>query len=156
MGRNSYPHRYGMAFAFSIIPCPQIHPRPLRLAFPDGRPTGLPRSTPVTIMSDLGPTCTPEVPRSRQGNRYALILTSYHFGPGVSSVRGQYLAPVLRDDAYGGSHLLAISLDPSPCTAWYWQLTPPLTFLVSTQLGVGILCPSRYIVSEASHPMGIP
>ena len=35
-------------------------------------------------MSDLGPTYTPEVQRSRQGNRYTLILTSYHFGPGVS------------------------------------------------------------------------
>ena len=68
------------------------------------------------------------MPRSRQGNRYALVLTSYHFGPGVSSVRGQYLAPVLRDDTYGGSHMLAISLDPSPFTAWYWQLALPLTF----------------------------
>ena len=119
-----------MAFACSIIPCPQIHQRPLRLAFPCGRPTGLPRSTQVTIMSDLGPTYTPEVQRSRQGNRYALVLPSYHFGPGVSSRSfcGQYLAPVLRDDTYGGSHMLAISLDPSPFTAWYWQLTPVLTF----------------------------
>ncbi len=143
-----------MAFAFSIFPSPQIQQRPLRLAFPDGRPTGLPRSTQVTILGDLGPTYTPEVQRSRQGNRYALVLTSYHFGPGVSSVRGQYLAPVLRDDACGGSHMLAISPDPSPFTAWYWQLAPPLTFLVPTRMGVGILCPSGYIVSEASHPIG--
>jgi len=81
---NSYPHHYSVAFAFSIIPCPQAYQRPLRLAFPCGRPTGLPRSAQVTIVSDLGPTCTPEVQRSRQGNRYALVLTSYHFGPGVS------------------------------------------------------------------------
>jgi hypothetical protein len=73
-----------MAFTFSIIPCPQIYQRPLRLAFPCGRPTGLPRSTQVIILSDLGPTCTPEVQRSRQGKRYTLVLTSYHFGPGVS------------------------------------------------------------------------
>ena len=90
-------------------------------------------------MGDLGSACTPEVQRSRQGNRYALVLTSYHFGPGVSSVRGQYLAPVLRDDACGGSHLLAVSPDPSPFTAWYWQLAPPLTFLVPTRMGVGTL-----------------
>ena len=61
-------------------------------------------------MSDLGPTCTPEVQRARQGNRYTLVLTSYHFGPGVSSVRGQYLAPVLAHDACGGSHMLANSI----------------------------------------------
>jgi len=66
-----------VAFAFSIIPCPQAHQRPLRLTFPCGRPTGLPRSTQVTIVSDLGPTNTPEVQRSRQGNRYTLVLTSY-------------------------------------------------------------------------------
>ena len=42
---NSYPHDYHAAFAFSIFPYPQIHLRPLRLAFPCGRPTGLPRST---------------------------------------------------------------------------------------------------------------
>ncbi|MCJ7703750.1 MAG: hypothetical protein MUO62_19395, partial [Anaerolineales bacterium] len=30
----------------------------------------------------------------------------------------------------------------------------PLTFLVPTRMGVGISCPSGYIVSEASHPMG--
>jgi hypothetical protein len=35
-------------------------------------------------MSDLGSTNTPEVHRSRQGTRYTLVLTSYHFGPGVS------------------------------------------------------------------------
>jgi len=74
---NSYPHRYNVAFACSIFPCPQAYQRPLQLAFPVGRPTGLPRSAPVTILSDLGPTDTPEVPRSRQGNRYALVLTSY-------------------------------------------------------------------------------
>ena len=73
-----------MAFAFSIIPSPQAHQRPLRLAFPYGRPTGLPRSAQVTIVSDLGSTYTPEVQRSRQGNRYVLVLTSYPFGPGVS------------------------------------------------------------------------
>ena len=84
MWLNSYPHHYRVAFAFSIIPCPQAHPRPLRLAFPCGRPTGLPRSAQVTILSDLGSTCTPEVQRARQGNRYTLVLTSYHFGPGVS------------------------------------------------------------------------
>ncbi len=70
-------------------------------------------------MGDLGSTYTPEVQRSRQGNRYALVLTSYHFGPGVSHdlAVGQYLAPVLRDDACGGSHLLAVSPGPSPFTA---------------------------------------
>ena len=119
-----------MAFAFSIIPSPQALQRPLRLAFPFGRPTGLPRSTQVTLVGDLGPTYAPEVQRSRQGTRYALGLTSYHFGSGVSSRSccGQYLAPVLRDDACGGSHLLAVSPDPSPFTAWYWQLALPLTF----------------------------
>jgi len=86
---NSYPRHCSVAFAFSIIPSPQIHQRPLRLAFPCGRPMGLPRSAQVTIMSDLGPTYTPEVQRSRQGNRYTLVLTlscpgTYHFGPGVS------------------------------------------------------------------------
>ena len=100
-------------------------------------------------MSDLGPTYTPEVQRSRQGNRYALVLTSYHFGPGVSSRSfcGQYLAPVLRDDACGGSHVLAVSPDPSPFTAWYWQLALPLT-LGAHPDGCG------YIVPEASHPIG--
>ena len=117
-----------MAFAFSIFPCPQAHPRPLRLAFPYGRPTGLPRSAQVTILGDLGSTCTPEVQRSRPGTRYTLVLTSYHFGPGVSSTEKQYLAPVLHDDAYGGTHVLAISPAPGPFTAWYWQLTFPLTF----------------------------
>ena len=35
-------------------------------------------------VGDLGSTCTPEVQRARQGTRYALVLTSYHFGPGAS------------------------------------------------------------------------
>ena len=83
-----------MAFAFSIFPSPQAHQRPLRLAFPVGRPTGLPRSAPVIIVSDLGPTYTPEVRRSRPGNRYALVLTSYHFGPGVS--HGLAVSSILR------------------------------------------------------------
>ena len=73
-----------MAIAFSIFPCPQIHQRPLRLAFPYGRPTGLPRSAQVTMLGDLGSTYTPEVQRSRQGTCYTLVLTSHHFGPGVS------------------------------------------------------------------------
>jgi len=80
---NSYPRDYRAAFAFSIIPSPQTHQRPLRLAFPFGRSTGLPRSAYVIIVSDLGSTYTPAVRRSRQGNRYALVLTPYHFGPGV-------------------------------------------------------------------------
>jgi len=127
--------------------CPQVHQRRLRLAFPVGRPTGLPRSAPVTILSDLGSTNTPEVLRSRRGNRYAPVLTlSYPSGclPFWSrrfsrSDCEQYLAPVLRDDACGGSHMLAVSPDPSPCTAWYWQLAPPLTFLVPTLAGAGTL-----------------
>ena len=76
-------------------------------------------------MGDLGPTYTPEVQRSRQGNRYALILTlSYPSGylPFWSRRFSrfnceQYLAPVSRHDAYGGSHMLAVSPDPSPFTA---------------------------------------
>jgi len=100
-------------------------------------------------MGDLGPTCTPEVQHSRQGNRYALVLTSHHFGPGVSSSEEQYLAPVLRDDACGGSHLLALSPDPSPFTAWYWQLTLPFAFRAHPY-------GCEYIVPEASHPIGIP
>jgi len=130
---NSYPPRYRVAFAFSIFPCPQAHQRPLRLAFPCGRPTGLPspvkrgipRSAQVTIMSDLGPTYTPEVQRSRQSNRYALVLTlscpsgylpfwSRRFS---RSCCEQYLAPVSRHDACGGSHVLAVSPDPGPFAA---------------------------------------
>jgi len=143
--------------------CPQVHQRRLRLAFPVGRPTGLPRSAPVTILSDLGSTNTPEVLRSRRGNRYAPVLTlSYPSGclPFWSrrfsrSDCEQYLAPVLRDDACGGSHMLAVSPDPSPCTAWYWQLAPPLTFLVPTLAGAGTLSQRlRTPWAEASHPMG--
>ena len=98
------------------------------------------------MLGDLGSTYTPEVQRSRQGTCYTLVLTSYRFGPGVSqSFCEQYLAPVLAHDACGGSHVLAtlspwgVSPDPGPFTAWYWQLAPPLTFLVPTQMGEGTL-----------------
>ncbi len=42
---NPYPPHYKTAFAFSIFLCPHPHRLPLRVAFPYGRSTGLPRST---------------------------------------------------------------------------------------------------------------
>ena len=150
----SAPLQHGLRFLHH--PLPADPSASLAARFPMRETYGLTTFHISNPVGDLGSTYTPEVPRARQGNRYALVLTSYHFGPGVSRdlAVGQYLAPVLRDDACGGSHLLAISPDPSPFTAWYWQLTPALTFLVPTLMGVGILCPSGYIVPEASHPMG--
>ena len=51
---NRYPLHYTVAFAFSTIPYPPSHRLALRLAFPHGRTSGLPRSA-----------CRPEWVRSR-------------------------------------------------------------------------------------------
>ncbi len=117
-------------FRFLHLPIPAGPSASLAARFPVWETYGFTTFHISNQVDDLGSTYTPEVLRSRPGNRYALVLTSYHFGPGVSHglAVGQYLAPVLRDDACGGSHLLAVSPDPSPFTAWYWQLTLPLTF----------------------------
>ena len=124
----SAPLQHGLRFLHH--PLPADPSASLAARFPMRETYGLTTFHISNPVGDLGSTYTPEVPRARQGNRYALVLTSYHFGPGVSHdlAVGQYLAPVLRDDACGGSHLLAISPDPSPFTAWYWQLTPALAF----------------------------
>jgi hypothetical protein len=41
---NPYPSCYRTAFACSLIPCPPLHRSALRLSYPEGTKTGLPRS----------------------------------------------------------------------------------------------------------------
>ena len=57
---NPYPSHYKTAFAFSIILCPPPHRLPLRVAFPCGRSTGLPRST-LKPSNGLGSAYSPVV-----------------------------------------------------------------------------------------------
>ena len=57
-GLNPYPPHYRMAFASSILPFPHIYRLALRLAFPDGRHTGLPCSVSVTT-NGVGALCPP-------------------------------------------------------------------------------------------------
>ena len=47
---NPYPPHYRAAFACSLLPYPPPHRLALRLAFPDGETTGLPRSAGVPLM----------------------------------------------------------------------------------------------------------
>jgi hypothetical protein len=73
---NPYPFRYKTAFAFSILPYPQPHRLALRLAFPYGRFTGLPRSSTIPC-DDLDPIFTPVVLHLRQRTLNTLLLTTY-------------------------------------------------------------------------------
>src|SRR5262249_61693300 len=57
-GLNPYPLHYRMAFASSILPFPHVYRLALRLAFPDGRRTGLPCSVSVTT-NGVGALCPP-------------------------------------------------------------------------------------------------
>jgi hypothetical protein len=78
----SAPLQHGLRFLHH--PLPADPSASLAARFPMRETYGLTTFHISNPVSDLGPTCTPEVQRSRQSNRYALVLTSYHFGPGVS------------------------------------------------------------------------
>ena len=79
-------------FRFLHLPIPAGPSASLAARFPIRETYGFTTFHTSNHVGDLGSTYTPEVQRSRQGNRYALVLTSYHFGPGVSS----YYAPWVR------------------------------------------------------------
>src|SRR5262249_51401621 len=64
-GRNPYPCHYSAAFACSLLPYPPSHRLLLRVAFPDGETTGLPRSAGGTrgwFRSRLSAGGTPSAP----------------------------------------------------------------------------------------------
>jgi hypothetical protein len=73
---NPYPPPYRMAFASSRVPYP--HPRGLvlRLAFPYGRDTGLPRSARIPL-DELGSACPPVAQHLREVMGKCLHLATY-------------------------------------------------------------------------------
>ena len=75
-GLNSYPPHYKMAFASSRIPYPHPHGLALRLAFPDGRDTGLPRSVRVPL-DELGSAYPPVTRHLRETKYERLHLVTY-------------------------------------------------------------------------------
>src|SRR5215510_10632650 len=76
---NSYPPYYRMAFASSRVPYPPPHRLALRLTFPGGRETGLPRSTRVPL-DELGSTCSPVARHLRETMRERLHLATSLLG----------------------------------------------------------------------------
>src|SRR5262249_9168219 len=72
---NSYPPRYRVAFASSRVPYPPPHRLALRLTFPRGRETGLPRSARVPV-DELGSTCSPVARHLRETIRARLHLAT--------------------------------------------------------------------------------
>src|SRR5262249_51167932 len=82
---TSYPPHYRMAFASSRVPYPPPHRLALRLTFPGGRETGLPRSARVPL-DELGSTCSPVARHLRETMRERLHL--------ATSLLGQALQPL--------------------------------------------------------------
>lgn len=73
---NPYPPHYRVAFACSRVPYPHLHRLALRLAFPCGKDTGLPRSTRIPV-DDLGSACPPVEHHLREVNKKPLHLSTY-------------------------------------------------------------------------------
>jgi len=73
---NPYPAHYRLAFASSRVLYPHLYRLPLRLAFPFGRDTGLPRSARVPL-DDLGSACPPVTRHLRETMGERLHLATY-------------------------------------------------------------------------------
>jgi hypothetical protein len=80
---------------------------PLRLAFPDGRDTGFPRSARVPL-DDLGSACPPVTRHLREAMRENLHLVTYLLVQAFSPFGLLVLTTFI-----GDSHLLAMSPNPS-------------------------------------------
>ena len=109
---NPYPSDYRTAFASSAIPYPSPHRLALRLAFPCGRTTGLPRS--VTHAAGRVRPCLSAGGHSVRGRAAVSPCTgplTFWFEP---SPRGQHLRLVSIDDVYRQFVFLAIPSDPAP------------------------------------------
>ena len=105
---NPYPPHYRMAFASSGVPYPHPYRPPLRLAFPCGRDTGLPRSARVPL-DELGSACPP-VTRHLRETKGELPP------PGHLPFWSKPLSPfglLVLTTFISGSHVLAMSSHPS-------------------------------------------
>ena len=76
---NSYPSHYRMAFASSRVPYPPPHRLALRLTFPCGRETGLPRSARVPL-DEVGSACSPVARHLRETMQDHLHLATSRLG----------------------------------------------------------------------------
>lgn len=76
---NSYPPHYRRAFASSRVPYPPLYRLALRLTFPCGRETGLPRSAQVPL-DELGSACSPVARHLRETMRERLRLATSLLG----------------------------------------------------------------------------
>ena len=130
---NPYPPHYRAAFACSLLLYPQPHRLTLRLAFPCGRATGLPRCAVETawVRSCLYAGGSPSAPEEFR----APDLTTTFFGQSLS-------APLARprDDACGSSPGLTLPRPPGPQLPWCWQSRPRLA-LRSPSRRMRIRCP---------------
>ena len=78
-GLNPYPPHYRMAFASSRVLYPPPHRLALRLTFPGGRETGLPRSARVPL-DEVGSACSPVARHLRETMRERLHLATSLLG----------------------------------------------------------------------------
>jgi hypothetical protein len=105
---NSYPPYYRMVFASSRVPYPPPHRFALRLTFPCGRETGLPRSARVPL-DEVGSACSPVARHLRETMRERLHL--------ATSLLGQAFQPLWLVGSHDGyqqftsvSHVIPPSL----------------------------------------------
>jgi len=122
---NPYPVDYRPAFASSDLPYPLTHRRALTGHFPPSLRgwLGLPRCTRVPILKDLGPALPPAVQPLRGEISRPSDLTAYLFGPCLSASWACCFSRRLSS----GSHVLAISFNPSSRPPRGWQSQRPLT-----------------------------
>ncbi len=100
-----------MAFASSSVPYPHPHGLALRLAFPDGRDTGLPRSARVPL-DELGSACPPVARHLRETMGDCLHLATY-----LLVQASQPLWLVASDDVYQRFTSVSHVIPPSLPTA---------------------------------------
>jgi hypothetical protein len=117
---NPYPPHYKAAFACSILLYPQPYRLTLRLAFPSGRATGLPRSVSVptwgrSSLSAGGLPLRPVTLEHRFLTPYLLVQASSH------------LPLISHHDAFSHSPLLTIPCAPRSRPPRCWQSPRRLT-----------------------------
>jgi hypothetical protein len=140
---NPYPPPYRMAFASSRVPYP--HPRglALRLAFPDGRGTGLPRSARIPL-DELGSACPPVAQHLREVMGKCLHLATY-----LLVQASQPLWLVSSHDVYQRFTSVSPVIPPSLPTALGLAVVRELSRVAHHHIGEATL-------SQELHTVGLP